>query len=447
MVKGYLGNYMRLRNLTINGLFGYFDHQINFEESKVKIITAPNGYGKTVCLKIMENIFNENFNYFKRIEFDTIKLDTDQGFIEIEKNKDFTKDKDCHLEIKDSSGNSFEITNADLNSISFPLSSIDRFVPYLTRVEKELWLDSRNDDTIDINEVVSRYQEYLPDSSFEVETPEWLSQFCKSIKVHFIQDQRLITKENSEYKAKRGMQIQHTETILMYAKELSRMIANIGFESSAISQSLDSSFPVRLMTRKYEIDSIDNIKTNLSIIQKRREELSSYGLINSNTQLPQLSILDEIRDEDRKVLTLYIEDTKSKLEIYNDIYSKINTFATLIKNKNLTNKDMKFSTEKGFFFTLKHDETNTLPLTHLSSGEQHQIVLLYELIFKVPQNSLILIDEPEISLHVAWQKEFLNDLKTIISLQQMSVILATHSPTIVGGNWELVTDLEGELDE
>ncbi|EOV9409922.1 AAA family ATPase [Vibrio parahaemolyticus] len=438
---------MKLINLTIDGLFGYFDHQINFEESKVKIITAPNGYGKTVCLKILENIFSENFNYFKRIEFKTIKLDTDQGFIQLIKNKDFTKENNYYIEIKDNNGNSFELRNIGLDSIDFPLSSIERFVPYLTRVGKELWLDSRNDDTIDISEIVSRYPEYLPDSSFDVDTPEWLNKFCSSIKVHFIQDQRLITKESSEYKARRGMQVQHTETILMYAKELSRMITEIGFESSAISQSLDSSFPVRLMTRKYHIDSIDNIKTNLNIIQKRREELSLYGLINSNTQLPQLNVLDDIRDEDRKVLTLYIEDTKKKLEKYNEIYDKINTFATLIKNKNLTNKEIKFSAEKGFFFTLKHDEINTLPLTHLSSGEQHQIVLLYELIFKVPQNSLILIDEPEISLHVAWQKEFLNDLKEIISLQQMSVIMATHSPTIVGGNWDLVTDLEGEPEE
>ena len=30
--------------------------------------------------------------------------------------------------------------------------------------------------------------------------------------------------------------------------------------------------------------------------------------------------------------------------------------------------------------------------------------MLYELLFKVQKDSLILIDEPEISLHIAWQK-------------------------------------------
>ncbi len=55
---------------------------------------------------------------------------------------------------------------------------------------------------------------------------------------------------------------------------------------------------------------------------------------------------------------------------------------------------------------------------------------------------MVLIDEPEISLHVAWQKEFLNDLQEIINIQNMPVVIATHSPQIIDGNWELTVDLE-----
>ena len=81
-------------------------------------------------------------------------------------------------------------------------------------------------------------------------------------------------------------------------------------------------------------------------------------------------------------------------------------------------------------------------MTQLSSGEQHQVVLLYELIFKTEKNVLVLIDEPEISLHVAWQKEFLKDLQEIIKIQAMPVVIATHSPQIIDGNWDLTVDLE-----
>jgi predicted ATP-binding protein involved in virulence len=68
-------------------------------------------------------------------------------------------------------------------------------------------------------------------------------------------------------------------------------------------------------------------------------------------------------------------------------------------------------------------------------------VLLYELLFKTEPNTLILIDEPEISLHVMWQKEFVKDLLEIAKLKNISFCLATHSPQIINGQWDLVTDL------
>lgn len=68
--------------------------------------------------------------------------------------------------------------------------------------------------------------------------------------------------------------------------------------------------------------------------------------------------------------------------------------------------------------------------------------MLFELIFRAKDNVLVLVDEPEISLHIAWQKEFLRDLKRIINLQNVSAIISTHSPQIIDNNWHLVVDLE-----
>jgi len=70
--------------------------------------------------------------------------------------------------------------------------------------------------------------------------------------------------------------------------------------------------------------------------------------------------------------------------------------------------------------------------------------LLFELLFNAKENSLVLIDEPEISLHVVWQKEFLNDIQEIIKLQKIDIIIATHSPQIINNRWDLTVDL-GEL--
>ena len=80
----------------------------------------------------------------------------------------------------------------------------------------------------------------------------------------------------------------------------------------------------------------------------------------------------------------------------------------------------KRSSMKRFLF--KHIEVNQLDgitaydkstgvkirLSELSSGEQHELVFTYELLFVVSDGAVILIDEPELSLHVAWQRQFIS---------------------------------------
>jgi len=105
---------------------------------------------------------------------------------------------------------------------------------------------------------------------------------------------------------------------------------------------------------------------------------------------------------------------------------------------------VKIDPNRGFsFFTQKN---KPLDLKDLSSGEQHEVVLLYELIFKTKPNTLVLIDEPEISLHIAWQNEFLNDIMEIIRLQQIQVLIATHSPQIINEYWDLTVNLETQVE-
>ena len=72
-------------------------------------------------------------------------------------------------------------------------------------------------------------------------------------------------------------------------------------------------------------------------------------------------------------------------------------------------------------------------------------MLHYDLLFRVRPNTLVLIDEPELSLHVAWQKKFLPDLLKIVATAQFDVVLATHSPFIVGDRSDLMVGLDEGL--
>ena len=71
--------------------------------------------------------------------------------------------------------------------------------------------------------------------------------------------------------------------------------------------------------------------------------------------------------------------------------------------------------------------------------------LLFELLFETKPNSLILVDEPELSLHVAWQREMLKDLQDMADLSDFRAILATHSPQIIGERWDLTIELKGPV--
>ncbi|QXX84632.1 AAA family ATPase [Providencia sp. R33] len=88
------------------------------------------------------------------------------------------------------------------------------------------------------------------------------------------------------------------------------------------------------------------------------------------------------------------------------------------------------------------DTEKNIELNSLSSGEQNQIIMLYNLIFLTSKNSVLLVDEPEISLHIAWQKEVLNNLERIMKVNGIpQAVIATHSPTVINGNWDRSLDL------
>ena len=76
---------------------------------------------------------------------------------------------------------------------------------------------------------------------------------------------------------------------------------------------------------------------------------------------------------------------------------------------------------------------NEISLLDASSGELSLIISIVYLSTIIEHNTVILIDEPENSLHPKWQKEYVKNLLDIFHLYEPKIIIATHSPTIVNG--------------
>lgn len=74
-----------------------------------------------------------------------------------------------------------------------------------------------------------------------------------------------------------------------------------------------------------------------------------------------------------------------------------------------------------------------LSMLNASSGELALITSIVYLSTIIDDNTVILIDEPENSLHPIWQKEYAKTLLDIFYFYQPKIIIATHSPLIVNG--------------
>ena len=73
-------------------------------------------------------------------------------------------------------------------------------------------------------------------------------------------------------------------------------------------------------------------------------------------------------------------------------------------------------------------------LKDLSTGERTLLSKMLYLHLKEPKNKLILVDEPETSLHPSWQNKILKFYENFAKINNNQVIIATHSPHIIGSS-------------
>lgn len=98
-------------------------------------------------------------------------------------------------------------------------------------------------------------------------------------------------------------------------------------------------------------------------------------------------------------------------------------------------------------FELVDDRHRVVPQSVLSSGEQQLLILYYKLLFEFEPDTLVMIDEPELSMNVVWQRNFLKDLQRIIELRKFDVLIATHSPEVIYDKWDWTVALGAKVDD
>lgn len=74
-----------------------------------------------------------------------------------------------------------------------------------------------------------------------------------------------------------------------------------------------------------------------------------------------------------------------------------------------------------------------LQLSDLSAGEKQLLYLLLTVFLMDEKPAVLLLDEPELSLHITWQENLLEALRKLNPACQ--IIMTTHSPSIFVNGW------------
>ena len=182
----------------------------------------------------------------------------------------------------------------------------------------------------------------------------------------------------------------------------------IGYDSETFVQKLKPLFE-KLETL------IDSIKPQE---EEKRTSISIEWLIN-RAQVDKLARLVEIIDD-------YNNKTNKAFKPINKFIQIINSF---IKD---TGKKL-YIDQVGHLF-IKRPNGRDVSIDALSSGERQIVILFANVMFNrftsESQENILIIDEPELSLHIKWQEIFIETLLT--ASEKTQFILATHSPDIVG---------------
>ncbi|MBN3899309.1 MAG: AAA family ATPase [Nostoc sp. NOS(2021)] len=447
---------MQIKQISVSGLFGIFDHVIplNIDE-RITIIHSPNGFGKTAILRIVNSFFNSRNAELKTIPFRTFRFEFDNNSsLEIKNTDNAEESKNNNIIFNfyqpDSEQDSFPIKPMKIISdLDVRIVIIDKIIPGLERISPRKWLYDPTGETLSLEQVLERFDNLLPSSFKSQEEPDWLENLRSKIHIRLIESQRLLNLVSNR-SSKRSAETPSTlPTVSVYSDELAKLMQDKFKEYGTISQSLDRTFPVRVVKQQPSTDLTDEqLRHQLNELEATRSRLIEVGLLDKDEDAEFQIQPQDIDESTKNALSVYVQDVEKKLSVFAEIASKIDLLRKIINNKfAYSYKEINFSKEKGFVVTTSYDSplsnSKALSPTDLSSGEQHELVLLYELLFKVQPNSLVLIDEPELSLHVGWQVQFLKDLQDITQLADLNILMATHSPDIIQDRWDLTVELKG----
>lgn len=416
---------MKLSKLIVKRLFGLYDYKIDFSRKDVDftVLTSPNGYGKTTLLRIINSLDVKRLYYLYLLNFSELYFLFEDGSELVVNEPDGQqleeKDSDTRKDIRKNLRFTWQRGGTEMCRFEYVYDSL--------QVAKRNVINTLAEprrygiEVFENSQVFFTYGDGGEALNTELANMQGQEQFLlqlATIQTDFIGANRIYTEDRRDRRS--GMRVE--VPVLQVVRELRHLLLQKVSDYQSNFQRLDTKLIEMLLDGEGKKISQEEYQDRAADLQSLIEELNSFGLTNKQS-------LPAYRSDNSTMLDVYLLQMEEKLRFYKDLLPLVQLFDKYIRQKHFANKTITLSPQHGL--RIVSDNGDILSADMLSTGEQNQIVLLYDLIFKTPKGSILLIDEPEGSLHVAWQNDFVSDMRTIAENKELQIVVATHSAIIV----------------
>ncbi|AFY44838.1 AAA family ATPase [Nostoc sp. PCC 7107] len=406
-----------LKRIEAIGIHKRFDITHDFSPG-VNILHGVNGSGKTTLIHIITNILNGDYERFLYIDFFRIRIwyDDDNFITLLKENSNdgetqainvFVNQDRRGIKINKQINEFVEESKLELTK-RYAQQKVILGVAYFPafRMMIEAWQSSEENISIDQDKTTKFARKIFGEFTPKINYPS-----PKDI------EQSLI------------YEIQEIKNKLSVLDR--QVMAQVSIEF--ISDSIKNNFQHNLEKPEIIFSKIKSLFQKIQSYPISEESYMSSNEIYINIR----NLLDLHRENEDRQLTLFLSiyydslekiATKLKEEYFNidKFLSAVNSF---LESKKLT-IFRGIQKEDNTLIKIIFDDgsiLNGLGLDTLSSGERQIVTILYAATY-MSDEKLIMIDEPEISLHIDWQRNLLKKMSE--QLHERQVIACTHSPMI-----------------
>lgn len=446
-------NKTNLEYIGIFGLFGRYNIEIPFDK-QVNIFVGENGLGKTTILNCIYFLLEKKFSRLANIPFSEIKIK-------------FRKDSktyrispaDIRAYEKNQRGDSYKYWS--MPEISYANDIIENLIFRHSDEElkydlEELTYELARRLDLPISVAKSTIIHYFEDrvdlrKNYEKGNKDNVVKVVEAIsknvthRIIYLPTYRRIEDDftslnirseelnNAELLIKFGMSdVQNSIDEIL--KKI-RSVAMQGFNEMAsilLKQYADGKDPLKESIRRLNYDRLDydTVKIVLDRIEKieKHDKTRILDLVNSG----------KIIQYDYLYLWNLIDKLIDNYELQKKYDDRIKGFANTCNNY-LNDKEFIYNQSTlNLDIFLKQgwgEDVRKVPLTQLSSGEKQIVSLFSKLYLESDKKSIVIIDEPELSLSLTWQKMLLPDIMRTTNCDLLLTV--THSPFIFENEFDL----------